>query len=235
MLDSDKLFRSARLAAVLPVFVLAGCNAEMSQDNPIDIVTAHTFDSANWQQGTSKIETQVEPITLVHLLSFGPGDTSLSAQEIADLREFLQKSGVHDGARIEVDGPRVSGGYFDPLTKGRVEEIRAELSSLGLRSQIPAKQLTLLARPPEGIAVTVTRAMIIPPDCSVPQPEFATRPDSTWSCANAANLGRMINDPVDLVRGQTPSAADGETSAKAIELYRNREVEDPTAEKTSEK
>ncbi len=234
MPDVKETLRTARLAALLPMLVLVGCHIEQGQDNPIEVVTSHTFDSANWQQGEAKIATQVEPITLVHVLNFMPGDASLSDTELANLQEFLQTSGGQDGARIEVDGPRLSGGYFDALTKARVEEIRTELSGLGLRSQIPVKPVALLAKPPEGIAVTVTRAMVIPPDCSAPQPEFATRPDYAWSCANAANLGHMIVDPVDLVQGRTLSPADGEATAKSIEVYREREVEDPTAEKTSE-
>jgi len=234
MPEAKKTLRSARLAALLPMLALAGCHIELAQDNPIEVVTSHSFDSANWQQGSAAIETQVEPITLVHVLTFKPGDASLSDIELSNLQKFLQSSGGQDGARIEVDGPRLSGGYFDALTQARIEEIRAELSGLGLRSQIPVTPAALLARPPEGIAVTVTRAMVIPPDCSVPQPEFATRPDYAWSCANAANLGRMVVDPVDLVQGQTPSPADGEAAAKSIEIYRKREVEDPTAEKTSD-
>jgi len=234
MLDAKKTLRSTRLAVMLPMLVLAGCHIEHAQNNPIEVVTDHTFDSANWQQGVAAITTQVEPITLVHVLNFKPGDADLSDSELSGLQEFLRNNGGQDGARIEVDGPRLAGGYFDALTKARVEEIRAELSGLGLRSQIPVKPVALLAKPAEGIAVTVTRAMVIPPDCSVPQPEFATRPDYAWSCANAANLGRMIDDPVDLVQGRTLSPADGEAAAKSVEVYRNREVEDPTAEKTSE-
>lgn len=234
MPDVRKHIRSARLAVVLPVMVLAGCNLEQGQDNPLQAVATHTIDSANWQQGTSIIKTQVEQITLVHLLNFAPGESGMNDQELAGLREFLEKNGVPDGARIEVDGPRAPGGYFDPLTKARVEEIRAELSGLGLRSQIPAKQVTLLAKPPEGIAVTVTRAMVIPPDCSTSQPEFASRPENPWSCSNAANLGRMVANPVDLVRGQALSPADGERSASGVELYRQRKIEDLTAESTSE-
>lgn len=234
MPDVRKTLRSARLAAMLPTLALAGCHIEQAQNNPIEVVTSHTFDSANWQQGDSAIATQVEPITLVHVLNFKSGDASLSDSELGGLQEFLQNSGGQDGARIEVDGPRLSGGYFDALTKARVEEVRAELSGLGLRSQIPAKPVPLLAKPAEGIAVTVTRAMVIPPDCSAPQPEFATRPDYAWSCANAANLGRMVADPVDLVQGRTLSPADGEAAAKSVEVYRKREVEDPTAEKTSD-
>ena len=234
MPDVRKTLRTARLAAMLPMLALAGCHIEQTQKNPIEVVLQHSFDSANWQQGNVAIETQVEPITLVHVLNFKPGDTRLSDEELSNLQDFLQKNGGHDGARIEVDGPRLPGEFFDALTKARVEEIRAELSGLGLHSQIPVKPMALLAKPPEGIAVTVTRAMVIPPDCFTPQPGFATRPDYTWSCVNAANLGHMVVDPVDLVHGQTPSPADGEAAAKSIEKYRNREIEKPTAEKTSD-
>lgn len=232
MPDARKIFRSVKLAAILPVVGLAGCNVGQTQD-PIQLITSHSFDSANWQQGAAAITTQVEPITVMHLMTFAPGESALSEQELASLRDFLQKSGGYDGARIEVDGPRAPGGYFDALTKARVEDIRAEISGLGLRSQIPAAPLTLLAKPPAGIAVTITRAMIIPPDCSAPQPDFATRPDYAWSCTSAANLGRMVVDPVDLVRGQTPGPADGEAAAKSIETYRKREIKDLKAEKTT--
>ncbi len=44
--------------------------------------------------------------------------------------------------------------------------------------------------------------MVILPDCSAPQPPFATRPAYIYSCANAAALGLMIADPVDLARGR---------------------------------
>jgi len=226
--------RYAKLAMILPAIAFAGCQADQVRQNPVDVVIDHTFDSANWQQGDAVIETQVEPITLVHVMSFAPGESRLTDDELGRLREFLQTSGVHNGGRIEVDGPRVSGGYFDPLTQSRLEEIRAQLSDLGLRSQIPARPITLLAKPDDGIAVTVTRAMVIPPDCSAPQPAPRTRPSYSWSCADAANLGTMVADPVDLVRGQTPSPADAEAMAKSIERYRKRDIEDPTAQKTSE-
>ncbi len=235
MPDARKTLRFVKLAALLPILALAGCHIEQAMDNPIEVVTSHSFDSANWQQGSAAIETQVEPITLVHLLNFQPGDANLSDEELGNLREFLRTSGGQDCARNEVDGPRLSGGYFDALTKARVEEIRAELSNLGLPSQVPATPVALLARPSEGVAVAVTRAVVIPPDCSAPQPEFATRPDYAWSCTTAANLGRMVVDPLDLAHGRALSPADGEAAAKSIEAYRKHEVEEITAEKTSEK
>jgi len=233
MPDAKTMLRFAKAAAMLPLLAVAGCHVEQAANNPIEVVTRHSFDFANWQQGDPIIETQVEPITLVHVLNFKPGDSSLSDDELRGLQEFLAANGGYDSARIEVDGPRIPGGYFDALTKARLEDIRAELSVLGLHSQIPDRPVAMLAKPPEGIAVTVTRAMIIPPDCSAPQPEFAVRPDYAWSCVNAVNLGRMAADPVDLVHGRALTPADGEAVAKSIELYRQHQVEEPTAEQTN--
>lgn len=226
--------RGAKLVLLLPVALLAGCHLEHASEKPADVVIGHTFDSANWQQNNAVIKAQVEPISTVHVMNFAPGESQLTEEEIGRLRDFLQQSGVHEKARIEVDGPRAAGGYFDPLTKSRLEEIQSELSGLGLRSQIPTRPVTLLAKPEDGIAVTVTRAMIIPPDCSAPQPEPATRPNYSFSCTTAANRGMMVAEPVDLAVGQSLSPADAEAAAKAIERYRKGQIEDPTAEKTSE-
>ena len=226
--------RSAKLALILPVSLLVGCHLDPSAEKPVDVVLSHTFDSANWQQNNAVIKVQVEPISMVHVMSFAPGESQLTEEEIGRLRAFLQQSGVHEKARIEVDGPRESGGYFDPLTKSRLDEIQAELSGLGLRSQIPARPVTLLTKPEDSIAVTVTRAMIIPPDCSAPQPAPATRPNYTFSCADAANLGAMVSDPVDLAVGRSLSPADATAAATSIDRYRKNATIDPTAVKTAQ-
>jgi pilus biogenesis lipoprotein CpaD len=226
--------RGAKLALILPAALLAGCQIDQTEVKPVDVVISHTFDSANWQQNNAVIRAQVEPIALVHVMNFAPGETQLSDEEIGRLRDFLQQSGIHEKARIEVDGPRESGGYFDPLTKSRLEEIQAELSGLGLRSQIPARPVTLLTKPEDSIAVTVTRAMIIPPDCSAPQPAPATRPNYTYSCANAANLGSMVSDPVDLAVGRSLSPADATAAVTSIDRYRKNATIDPTAVKTAQ-
>jgi type IV pilus biogenesis protein CpaD/CtpE len=94
--------------------------------------------------------------------------------------------------------------------------------------------VTLLTKPEDSIAVTVTRAMIIPPDCSAPQPAPATRPNYTFSCADAANLGSMVSDPVDLAVGRSLSPADATAAVTSIDRYRKNTTIDPTAVKTAE-
>lgn len=212
--------RLTTLSVVLAGLALGGCHIEEIQNNPIDVVNSHSFDVANWRQRPRTIDNQVEEITLVHTINFTSGDSELSEVELSELLKFLQESGVHDGARIEIDGPRDQGGYHDPLTAARMSAIEAELSSIGLRSQVPSRPITSLAKPEEAIAVTVSRAMVILPDCNTPQPEFALRPRAKFSCSNAAALGMMIADPLDLERGRATGPADGQASSVSIQRYR---------------
>ncbi len=179
--------------------MLAGCHLKQAQQSLVDVIISHTFDWANWQQIPNHVKPQVELITLVHTVEFEADETELSEEELARLIEFLEETGVHEGPRIEIDGPRDAGGYHDPLTAARLVAIEAELASIGLRSEVP---LDPRAAPEGQVSVTVTRAMVILPDCSAPQPPFATRPAYIYSCANAAALGLMITDPVDLARGR---------------------------------
>ena len=217
----------ARLAKLLTVFgiatLLAACHVDPNTQSPVEVVRSHTVDSANWQQIPAKVVSQVEPITFVHTANFDPGETELNQTEIGRLLAFLQDSGVHQGARIEIDGPRGGGGYFDPVTAARVAEIEANLSAIGLRSEIPVRPATSLVRPNGAIAVSVTRAVVVLPDCSAPQPEPAMRPQYNYSCSNTSALGMMVANPLDLERGRNEGAADGERAAKVIELYRRRQ------------
>jgi pilus biogenesis lipoprotein CpaD len=219
---------TARLAKLFPVLGLLGlgalgaCHVDPNTQNPVDLVTSHTFDHANWQQIPGELKHQVEPITFTHSVNFGPGETELNEAELTGLLAFLQESGVHQGARIEIDGPRSQGGYFDPVTAARVSGIETELSSIGLRSQVPVRPTTSLLRPEDAIAVSVTRAVVILPDCSTPQPAFATRPTYSYSCSNTAALGMMIANPLDLERGRAEGPADGQPAARVIQLYRER-------------
>ncbi len=216
----------ARLAKLVPAFgivaLLGACHVDPNTQNPISLFTSHTVDSANWQQIPARVVNQVEPITFVHTANFDPGETELNEVESGLLLAFLQKSGVHQGARIEIDGPRGGGGYFDPVTAARVAEIEVELSAIGLRSEIPIRPTTSLLRPDGAIAVSVTRAVVIVPDCSSAQPEPAMRPGYNFNCSNTAALGMMVAKPLDLIRGRNEGAADGEVAARVIELYRLR-------------
>ncbi len=227
MPDMKSKARLARLARLFPAFgmvaLLGACHVDPNTQNPIELFTSHTVDHANWQQIPAKVKNQVEPVTFVHTTNFEAGETELSEAEMTRLLAFLQTSGVHQGARIEIDGPRAGGSYFDPVTAARVAEIETALSGIGLRSEIPVRPNTSLLRPGNEISVSVTRAVAILPDCGAPQPESPMRPQYNFSCSTAASLGMMVANPVDLKTGRNEGPADGEAAARVIQLYRLRQ------------
>lgn len=224
MLNTKPKARLAKQLAVLGTVTLLGaCHVDPDTQSAGEVFRSHTVDSANWQQIPARVVSQVEPITFVHTTNFDPGETTLSEAEFDRLLAFLQNSGVHQGARIEIDGPRGGGEYFDPVTAARVADIEARLTAIGLRSEIPVRPVTSLMRPDDAIAVSVSRAVVVLPDCTAPQPDPAMRPQYNYNCSNTAALGMMVANPLDLERGRNEGAADGERSAKVIELYRLRQ------------
>jgi pilus assembly protein CpaD len=101
-----------------------------------------------------------------------------------------------------------------------------------LNGQIPEKSVASLRKPNGGIAVTVTRATAILPECSPPLPEHAPGPQFTYSCSTAATLGMMVADPLDLERGRVLGPADGDTLSQSIQRYRAGKVYKPKEEST---
>ncbi len=100
MPDMKSAARLTRLFPFLGFVALGACHVDPNTQNPISLVTSHTFDHANWQQIPGKMKNQVEPITFTHSVSFAAGEMELSEAEMNRLLAFLQESGVHQGARI---------------------------------------------------------------------------------------------------------------------------------------
>ncbi len=65
---------------------------------------------------------------------------------------------------------------------------------------------------------------VTPPDCPdwrrKSNPELSASSMSNYGCATVSNLSLMIADPTDLLEGQTYTGADGHTTSKAINVYR---------------
>ena len=231
-----QMMPGARLAALSLVLaaVLGGCHAQTIEQNPFEVAVNHTFDWANWRQRPAHVHNMVEPITVVHPVRFADGQAGLSDPELSELVDFLNQSGAGDGARIEIDGPRLDGGYHDALTAARLSEIQDARSRVGPAGEVPDQPAELLTKPNGSVVVTVTQSTVILPDCSVEQPAYAVRPDYTFSCTTAATIGMMVADPLDLERGRATGTADGERSVLSIQRYRTDQLKEATSESTSE-
>ncbi len=223
----------AVLAALLIAGPLTGCHITRSQKtDPDDMIQSHSFFHHNWQEERPVVETQIEPITFVYLVAFQDGNSTLGPAETDRLVQFLRNIGVHDGARIEIDGPRGQGGFHESLTAARLAQTQTVLKEIGLIGQIPEQPIASLRKPNGGIAITVTRATAILPDCSPPRPERAPGPQFTYSCSSTATLGMMVADPLDLERGRVLDPADGDALSQSIQRYRAGKVYKPKGEST---
>jgi pilus assembly protein CpaD len=82
----------------------------------------------------------------------------------------------------------------------------------------------------DQIAVVVERYALQLPACpdwtERPNQNFDNQPGSFWSCATAINLGMMVADPGDLVRGRSIGDADGTTMARSVQRYRLGQTKD---------
>jgi pilus assembly protein CpaD len=232
MIDITAKARLFRLALLISAGTLAGCHLTNVTHAPTDPVTSHTFDRANWMQLQAAPQTQVEEVSLVHSVRFAESGAELTADERAKLIAFLRENGVHDGMRLELDGPRRGGGYHDPLTSARLAALGTELASLGLRSDVPRLPNTLIGRTDNEITLTLSRAVAVVPDCLAPQPAFALKPDYKIGCSNNANLGLMVANPLDLQRGRTMGPLDSEAMTLSVQKYRQDKTDDLIREDT---
>jgi type IV pilus biogenesis protein CpaD/CtpE len=179
------------------------------------------------------IEPQVEPITMVHRVDFAYGSDELSAEEKERLDAFLADTGANSRARIEVDGPRRAGGAHDLMTDSRLNALIAYLSSKGLQAAAAPRPTETLTQPEDAVVVTVSRAMVIEPDCNVPKTIYAPRPTNIWSCTTSAALGRMVADPTDLQSGRPTGPGDGEALIQGVERYRKDKIKPLKTESTN--
>lgn len=89
---------------------------------------------------------------------------------------------------------------------------------------------------PHVVTTADGRSVVLPPACSDwSQPSAANpanHPTGALGCANAHNLGLMIAEPADLVRGRAATAADGEAATLAIQRYRRGEIRAPVLQET---
>lgn len=190
--------RTAPLALIAALALIAGCGP------------------TNRSVNTNKVPT-IQSTQLAYDLRFA-GYDGLAADQAAALEQWLGAIGVAYGDRISVDDPIATG------AQARRAAVAGVVARFGLMVEEAAPVTTSL---PAGMArVVVTRTKVTPPDCPdwrrKSNPELSASAMSNFGCATVSNLSLMIADPNDLLEGQTYPGADGHTTSKAINVYRER-------------
>lgn len=193
---------------------LGGCaDSELQDSNP--------FLVGQWRQMTPQEENHVEFVTLDHVVAYAPTAIRPGDGEMSRLLNFVEQAEVTSQDDIQIDASRTDLGGHDAVSTARLEILEGEFLQLGLPVTIALTPLAKTKGGSDQISVVVNRAVAVPPDCTVAQPEIAQRPDWKPGCTNTAALGLMIADPRDLVKGRPLAPADAEPAARAVEVYRD--------------
>lgn len=170
----------------------------------------------NRSVNTVKVPT-VESTQLAHDVRFA-GYDSLAAAEARGLAEWLESIDIAYGDRISVD---------DPIAAGAAAR-RAAIAGVVARFGLMVEDVgPVTAALPAGTArVVVTRTKISVPDCPdwrrKSNPELEASTMSNYGCATVSNIAAMVADPNDLIGGQGYTGADGHTTSRAINVFRER-------------
>ena len=178
----------------------------------------------NWSDVPDRKEPRVELTQIQHSVGFAAGSAHLASTEQEKLKSFLQRNAVAPGDRVFV----VAGSGPESVIERRRLTVSAYLTHLSLPPKPQAGDFGFETAKNDAVDVVVRRYVVTLPAC----PDFTDAPGRTWNntvsrnwgCANAINLGMMVVDPGDLVRGRQDSRRDGEFAVLAIQRYRAGET-----------
>ena len=167
----------------------------------------------------SRVDWRVEQ----HPVYFGVGSPVPAGGEQQRLDGFLAGFEPY-GARVFVDAaPDVTGAG---LAEGRLKTLTEVARRRGFTVErfTPTAEMQPTSRDPRIAQVFVGRFVVTSPACpdwrKDSAADFTNTPTSNYGCADVVNLGAMLADPGDLVRGRDMGPAEAERAGLAIQRYR---------------
>jgi pilus biogenesis lipoprotein CpaD len=205
------MHRSHHLLSVLLLAVcgsmVGACSPEMDMQgmDPREYYTQHP------------IENTVKTYTVSQQVRFNAGATRLDNGEVLRLKQAFR-----DVSPLAADGVQVQLSRTDYAQTSRRHHLTALLRSMGYsKDKITFEPSSVLAR--GDVQVDVQYAAVIPPNC----PDWRRSPVTTYSnttqgnfnCATTVNLGAMVADPHDLVRGPGKAGMDTQRASRVVQQY----------------
>ena len=181
---------------------------------------------ADWTPEQTSNELQVRWVTHEHAISFSPAASLLTKQESRSLDRFLSEIELRPSDRLFVD--------VGPQTGEVVADARIGAINQQLRHYVPNAQALAITGEKGSttkIRLIVGRYVVLPPNCPNFSRPSSSNPgnaaDSNFGCSTQRNLGLMLANPGDLLRGRPLGPADGEALSRGIRDYRSGEVAEP--------
>ncbi len=204
--------------------ILIGFGLLATACSSADIQDANPLTLGHWKQLPAQEEISVELVSMDHPVTFTANAVRPSEPERRRMLDFLDNNQITSTDEIEFGAATALDGSYDPVTVARLEALEDEFLQLGLPASISRDPAVIARGSADRITIMVYRAVAIPPDCSVPQPGFADRPDWKVGCSVKASLGHMVANPRDLARGRPLGPADAEAVSRPVKGYRNPEA-----------
>lgn len=224
MTDTNRMPLRELAVIGLACLAVAACSPKQGE------LGDNLFPHAKWEQIPPSRDNMVEVVTLRHVVAFRGDEPGLGSEQRGALDEFIRTNRVNARDQIVVQAGAAGGGR---LTAGRVTAVQGEFAQRGLVAAESVAAPGPSAPAHNEVQVLITRAVVIPPDCSVPQPEPTLRPEHPWGCHVNSALGMMVANPLDLVEGQDLGPADGEQASGALRRYREDKVKEIITEDTT--
>jgi len=216
----------------LATLILAACTPGSTEMNA----------ATGWLPASSPKALEVDQAQYRHTVYFATDRDELAGGEQDRLIAFLRAVRPSNDDNIRVEGhadERASDLYNLDLAARRMETVKDFLNDHGVnRLELQASSFGEQAPAAEGksesawqqnrrVEIVLERYLVTPPACPdwsrQTGLDYANNMHSNFGCATQTNLGLMIANPRDLVRGRDLDPADGMHQAEGIVRYREGE------------
>ena len=222
--------RARRLcSAALTAITLAACTPGSTEMNP----------ALGWLEAGSPKKLEVDRAEYRHSIYFSTDQDDMDGGEQDRLIAFLRAVQPQGSDNIRVEGhadQRATDLYNLDLAARRmqtvkrflnengVDQLHLQASSFGERAPADPGNDERAWRKNRRVDIVLERYLVTPPACPdwsrQSGVDYANKPHTNYGCATETNLGLMIADPRDLVRGRKLGPADGAHQAEGIIRYR---------------
>jgi pilus biogenesis lipoprotein CpaD len=197
------------LAGPLSMLMIAGCTGDFDMQgvSPVDYYAANP------------IKNKVVYETDSHKAKFASKSAWIVRDDLDRMRDEMDHRSMGAAQSVVVEFNK-----RDMDNAARRASITKLLRNLGYtKSNVSFQESQMLSA--DQIKINITYAVVIPPNC----PDWRTSPvtsySNTWQgnfyCASETNLGLMVEDPNDLVKGSVDMPPESsERAAKVVQDYR---------------
>ncbi|MBS0272576.1 MAG: hypothetical protein JSR85_08040 [Proteobacteria bacterium] len=197
---------------------LAGCTPEV----------------AEWTPAESPKVNKIERTVFMHTIHYPAHENKMGEGEKKALIKFLNLNAPSPAA------VNITLVEFGGHSEKRIKDIMRELVKYGIAYDTvtidaeervhKSKTKSRTKSTGSGVEVVIERYLVIPPACGdFSQPIGDARQAQVYSnygCSDMANLGMMVANPRDLIKGRTLGSSDGTVIAAGVDRYRKDKVKD---------